>query len=216
MLVNEINLALAVKNEKELLAKLRVEATSKKIPIIDYETGTVLELICFIKKPKNILEIGCGTGYSSYFIIKNLGNDSSYTGLDLNKERLAIAQEFLKSTFPEKPGGKIQFYAGNALKIIPTLNQKFDMVFIDAAKHEYLQYIKSLLDKLEKNAFVIADNIFYDGKIFMENTSKHDTNSIKGIKEYIDFITSSSYFQSHFLDLGDGIAVSLYTPLEDF
>ena len=84
------------------------------------------------------------------------------------------------------------------------------MVFIDAAKHEYSQYIKSLLDRLENNALVIADNIFYDGKIFIENTSKHDSNSIKGIKEYIDFITSSSYFQSHFLDIGDGIAVSFY------
>ena len=167
-------------------------------------------MACLLVKPKNILEIGCGTGYSSYFIIKNLGNDSSYTGIDLNKGRLAIAQEFIKRSFPEKPGGKIQFYAGNALKIIPALNQKFDMVFIDAAKHEYPQYIESLLDKLEKNALVIADNIFYDGKIFIENTSKHDSNSIKGIKEYIDFITSSSYFQSHFLDIGDGIAVSFY------
>jgi len=210
MFANEIKLALAVKNGKELLAKLRVEATSKKIPIIDDETGAILELVCFIRKPKNILEIGCGTGYSTYFIIKNLGNDSNYTGVDLNKERLAIAQEFIKSSFSGKPGGKIQFYAGNALKIIPTLNQKFDMVFIDAAKHEYPQYIKSLLKKLEKNALVIADNIFYDGKIFTENSSKHDTNSIKGIKEYIDFITSSSYFQSYFLDIGDGIAVSFY------
>jgi len=210
MFANEIKLALAVKNGKELLAKLRVEATSKKIPIIDDEIGAILELVCFIRKPKNILEIGCGTGYSTYFIIKNLGNDSNYTGVDLNKERLAIAQEFIKSSFSGKPGGKIQFYAGNALKIIPTLNQKFDMVFIDAAKHEYPQYIKSLLEKLEINALVIADNIFYDGKIFKKNTSKHDSNSIKGIKGYIDFITSSRYFQSHFLDIGDGIAVSLY------
>jgi caffeoyl-CoA O-methyltransferase len=210
MLVNKIKLALAVKNEKELLAKLRAEATSKKIPVIDDETGAVLELICFIKRPKNILEIGCGTGYSSYFIIKNLRNGSNYTGIDLNKERLAIAQEFIESSFPEKSGGTIQFYIGNALKIIPALNQKFDMVFIDAAKNEYPQYIKSLLEKLEKDALVIADNIFYDDKIFMENTSKHDTNSVRGIKEYIDFITSSSYFQSHFLDIGDGIAVSLY------
>jgi predicted O-methyltransferase YrrM len=213
MFSNEINLLPAVKNEKELLAKLRLEATSKKIPIIDDETGAVLELICFIKKPKNILEIGCGTGYSSYFIIKNLENGCSYTGIDLNRERLAIAQEFIESFFTKKSCGKIQFYAGNALKIIPTLNQRFDMVFIDAAKYEYPQYIKSLLDKLEKNALVIADNVFYDGKIFMENTLKHDGNSIKGIKEYIDFITSSGYFQSHLLDIGDGIAVSLYdTP----
>jgi predicted O-methyltransferase YrrM len=211
MFANEIKQVLEVKNEKELLFKLRVEATSKKIPIIDDETGSVLELICFIKKPKNILEIGCGTGYSSYFIIKNLGNGCNYTGIDLNKERLVIAQEFIKSSFAEKSSGKkIQFYAGNALKIIPALNQKYDMVFIDAAKHEYPQYIKSLLGKLEKNALVVADNIFYNGKIFTQNSSKHDTNSIKGIKEYIDFITGSNCFQSHFLDIGDGIAVSLY------
>lgn len=167
-------------------------------------------MACLLVKPKSILEIGCGTGYSTYFLIENLPDGSSYNGIDLNKERLAIAKEFIKSSLPEKSSKKIQFYAGNALKIIPALNQKFDMVFIDAAKHEYPQYIKSLLDKLEKNALVVADNIFYDGKIFMENTSKHDINSIKGITEYIDFITSSSYFQSHFLDIGDGVAVSFY------
>jgi predicted O-methyltransferase YrrM len=161
-------------------------------------------------KPKSILEIGCGSGYSTYFLIRNLPDGSSYNGIDLNKERLVIAQEFIKSSFPEKSGRKIRFYTGNALKIIPAFNQKFDMVFIDAAKHEYPQYIKSLLEKLENNAVVIADNIFYDGKIFKENTSKHDTNSVKGIKEYIDFITGSSYFQSHFLDISDGIAVSIF------
>jgi len=167
-------------------------------------------MACLLVKPKSILEIGCGSGYSTYFLIRSLPDGSSYNGIDLNKERLAIAQEFIKSSFPEKSSRKIRFYAGNALKIIPALNQKFNMVFIDAAKHEYPQYIKSLLEKLENNAVVIADNIFYDGKIFKKNTSKHDTNSIKGIKEYIDFITSSSYFQSHFLDIGDGIAVSIF------
>jgi len=168
-------------------------------------------MVCLLVKPKSILEIGCGSGYSTYFLIRNLPYGSSYNGIDLNKERITVAQEFIKNSFPKKTDEKIQFYEGNALKIIPTLNQKFDMIFIDAAKYEYPMYIKSLADKLEKNALVIADNIFYDGKIFMENTSKHDTNSIKGIKEYIDFITSSSYFQSHFLDIGDGIAVSFYS-----
>ena len=167
-------------------------------------------MVCLLVKPKSILEIGCGSGYSTYFLIRNLPDGSSYNGIDLNKERLAIAKEFIKNSFPEKSNGKIQFYAGNALRIIPALNQKFDMVFIDAAKHEYPQYIKNLLEKLENNALVIADNIFYDGKIFKKITSKHDSNSIRGIKEYIDFITSSSYFQNHFLDIGDGVAVSFY------
>jgi len=215
MLLNELN-TLADKKEKELLTGLKEEAALKKIPIINDNTGIFLELICFIKKPKNVLEIGCGTGYSSYFIIKNIGNDCSYAGIDLNKDRVAIAQEFITNYFPEKSNGKIRFYAGNALKIVPALKQKFDMIFIDAAKFEYPQYIKILIEKLEINAVVIADNIFYGGKIFKGNTSKHDSNSIKGIKEYISIITSSNYFQNLFLDISDGIAVSLYLPKEDF
>ncbi len=167
-------------------------------------------MACLLVKPRKILEIGCGSGYSTYFLIRNLPDGSSYTGIDLNKDRLASAQEFIKSSFPGKRYGKIQFYTGNFLKIIPAINQKFNMVFIDAAKHEYLQYIKSLLEKLEKNALVIADNIFYGGKTFKKNIPKHDSNSIRGIREYVDFITDSRYFQSYFLDIGDGIAISFY------
>lgn len=197
--------------ERKLLLRLRENAGSKKIPIIDDETGYFLDMACLLNRPKNILEIGCGSGYSTYFLIKDLPGDSSYTGIDLNKERLKIAQEFIKKYFPGKSNGKILFYAGNALKIIPTLNQKFDMVFIDAAKLEYQQYIKCLLEKLEEYSIIIADNIFYDGKIFNKNILKHDSNSISGIKEYIDFITNNTCFKSHYLNIGDGVVISFYT-----
>jgi predicted O-methyltransferase YrrM len=85
------------------------------------------------------------------------------------------------------------------------------MVFIDAAKLEYPQYIRCLLEKLEEFSVIITDNIFYDDKIFNENILKHDGNSIRGIKEYIDFITNNTCFKSHFLNIGDGIAISFYT-----
>ncbi len=209
--------------EKELLAKLRAEATAKKIPIIDDATGFLLEAICLLKKPENILEIGCGTGYSTYFLIKNLGNNSNYTGIDLNKERLETAQKFIKmqfnleinkdNSYPNSIDitNQVKFLNGNALKIIPTLDQQFDFVFIDAAKCEYPEYIRSLMGgKLSKNAVVIADNIFYSDKIFLTQVSKHDQNSVTGLREYIELITTSDYFENHFLNIGDGIALSFY------
>ncbi|GAI08897.1 unnamed protein product, partial [marine sediment metagenome] len=168
-------------NEKNLLDDVRKDANSKKIPIIDEMLGRFLEVICFLKKPRNVLEIGCGIGYSSYFIIKEL-KDNSYIGIDLNKSRLELAEKFIKSIFPEI---KCAFITGNAIKIIPNFRIKFDMIFIDAAKYEYLFYIKKLIDRMNTGAIIIADNVFYKGKIFKENISKHDYNSVKGIREYI-------------------------------
>jgi predicted O-methyltransferase YrrM len=210
-------------DEKELLAKLRAEATDKKIPIIDDATGFLLEALCLIKKPENILEVGCGTGYSTYFLIKKLENESNYTGIDLNKERLETAKKFIKmqfnleinkdNSYPDSINrtDRIKFLNGNALKIIPALDQKFDFVFIDAAKYEYPEYIKSLMEgKLSENSIVIADNIFYDDKIFKTQVSKHDQNSVTGLREYIEIITTSDYFENYFLNIGDGIALSFY------
>lgn len=209
--------------EKEFLAKLRTEATAKKIPIADDAVGFLLEVICLLKKPCNILEIGCGNGYSTYFLIKKLGNKSNYTGIDLNKERLETAKKFIKMQFnleinkdnsytnSTNMANQIKFLNGNALKIIPALDQKFDFIFIDAAKFEYPEYIKSLMEgKLSENSIVVADNIFYGDKIFQTQVSKHDQNSVKGLRQYIEFITTSSYFENHFLNIGDGIALSFY------
>jgi len=192
--------------EKKLLAGLQKEAAFKKIPIIDLTTGRFLELACLLTGPKNILEIGCGNGFSSYFLIKNL-KDGYYTGIDLNQDRVKRAERFIRSKFPKK---QFKFLVGDALKLIPELQYNFDLVFIDAAKYEYPQYIKTLENKLESGALIIADNIFYKNKIFKRETVRHDLNSIKGIKEYIRYITDSDDFSSYFFDIGDGISVTRF------
>jgi predicted O-methyltransferase YrrM len=205
-------------DEKDLLKKLRSESVTKKIPIIEYETGAFLELISILKRPQNVLEIGCGEGYSSYFLIKNLGNNTSYTGIDLNRERLENAQKFIFDIFIDEYGGqgksleliKINFMNGNALKLIPDMGEIFDLVFIDAAKFEYPLYIKSLTGKLSKDAIVIADNVFYNDKVFESGISKHDSRSITGLREYIEFIITCGNFENHFLNIGDGIALSFF------
>ncbi len=192
--------------EKKLLSGLQKKAALKKIPIIYMTTGRFLELICILKDPKNILEIGCGNGFSSYFLFKNLKN-GSYTGIDLNRDRIKEAEKFISSTFPQK---KFVFLAGNALKIIPGLKGRFDLVFIDAAKFEYPQYLKTLENKLAPGALITADNIFYNNKVFNNKVSKHDFKSVKGIREYISYINNSSNFVNYLFDIGDGISVTKF------
>ncbi|MEA2016295.1 MAG: methyltransferase domain-containing protein [Actinomycetota bacterium] len=190
--------------EKELLDSLFKSARREKIPVIDKETGRFLEIICLLENPKNILEIGCGTGFSSYFLIKNL-KSGNYTGIDLNKERVRRAEKFIRSRFES---GSLKFLGGSAVEIIRGLKGKFDLVFIDGAKFEYPSYIKSLEGKLEEGALIIADNILYKDKVFEEEVSGHDSNSVIGIREYIKYITEDKRFKSRFFDIGDGISVT--------
>jgi len=192
--------------ERKLLSALRKEAALKKIPIVDISAGRFLELICVLENPDSILEVGCGTGFSSYFLIKNL-RGGHYTGIDLNRERISKAKKFIGSLFPEK---KINFLAGNALKIIPELRGKFDLVFIDGAKFEYPRYIRALETKLKPGALIIADNIFYGNKIFKDKIKKHDQNSVNGIREYISYIIKSSGFVNYLFDIGDGLSVAKF------
>jgi predicted O-methyltransferase YrrM len=193
-------------SEKILLSNFRKDAAVKKIPIIDETVGRFLEGACLIKNPENILEIGCGSGYSSYFLVKGLEN-GSYTAIDLNGERLKSAEIFVKSKFPDK---NCAFLQGNAINLIPSLKLRYDLVFIDAAKYEYTAYIKQLMSKIKKGSIIIADNIFYKDKIFSTVVTKHDYRSVMGIRDYINFVTGSSHFKTIFLDVGDGLSVSTF------
>lgn len=193
-------------SEKESLKKIAEISKNNKVPVISNDVGRLLETIIFLKQPKSILEIGCGEGYSTYYIIKNL-EEGSYLGIDLNKKRLEKAEKFISSSFPRK---KTSFINGNALKIIPELDNSFDFIFIDAAKYEYLRYLELIQNKLYENAFIIADNVFLDEKIFSKHIKEHDKNSVNGIKEFIKYINSSSLLKTIFLDIGDGVSVSVF------
>lgn len=202
--------------KQSLLNEKRQEALGKKIPVLSDEAGNILQIISYFKKPEYILEIGCGIGYSTYYILSGCEKNSKrilYYGLDLNRERLKQADEFISREFSQLISIKkfnVNFIAGNALKIIPDIDLRFNLVFIDAAKLEYPQYLDILLPKLVRGSVIVADNIFYSNKIFNNNISPHDYNSVCGIKEYINRISDSNYFDSTFLNAGDGVAVSYF------
>jgi len=205
MLIDKLNFYL---EEKKFLKSLEEKSRSLKISVISMETGAFLEFAVLVKKPKKLLEIGCGTGFSTYFLVKNLPDYSSYTGIDLNRDRLLSAESFIRERFC---GIEMQFISGNALEVTPGLDEKFDFVFIDGAKFEYPGYLEAIMEKLNDGALIIADNIFYNGKIFSHAPIEHDKKSVKGIKEYLKIITSNNKITStEFIDIGDGLAVSIY------
>ncbi len=170
---------------------------------------------------ENILEIGCGTGYSTYYLLSsffvfqscNINQTIYYYGIDLNKERIKQAKDFINTYFEELIFKKkliVNFIPGNAIKIIPQINEKFDLIFIDAAKFEYPLYLEAVRQKLQNSCIIIADNIFYSNKIFSNNIPIHDYNSVNGIKEFIRLVLDKRYFETIFINVGDGLSLTKY------
>jgi len=193
--------------QRKLIESFQKQASDKKIPVIGKNTGYFLAFLVKIINPANILEIGCGNGFSSYFILKNMAKGSSYTGIDMNRQRLEQARKLIGKNFPGKTHS---FLCGNALKLIPGLSTSFDLVFIDAAKFEYPLYLDSVKEKIKEGSIIVADDIFCRDNIFSSKPSRHFANSAEGLRIYLESTGPGTGFDTTMLDIDDGLAVSIY------
>ena len=143
-------------NEFEL-EKIKEKALENHIPIIMDDTLEVIAKILTEKKPKRILEIGAAVGYSAMCFSKYLAEDGLIDTIERDEERIEEAKQNFKKVEVEN---KINLYEGDAVEILPTLNEKYDVVFIDAAKGKYPFFLKEALRMLKQDGIIFADNIF--------------------------------------------------------
>ncbi len=161
--------------------------------------GKVLEMISCMIQPKRILEIGTFTGYSALCLAKGLTPDGFLHTIDVREEDVQLARSFFnRSAYADK----IISHAGNALDIIPKLNETWDLVFIDAHKPEYIGYFNLVLPQVRKNGFILADNIFFHGSVFEPGTKNKST---KGIIAFNEFIKSRTDIENVVLTVRDGL-----------
>lgn len=133
--------------------------------------GQVLAMFCAMIRPKNILEIGTFTGYSAICMAEYLRKESKLITIDINQELEDRVRNYISQS---KNAHQIQYIVGNALQIIPTLDMKFDLVFIDADKVNYGNYFDLIINKVSDGGFLIADNVLWSGKVAEPNTTKKD------------------------------------------
>jgi predicted O-methyltransferase YrrM len=161
--------------------------------------GKVLEMISWMIRPRRILEIGTFTGYSALCLAKGLTADGQLHTIELRDVDAERAKGFFnRSSY----ASQIILHTGNALDVIPALNETWDLVFIDADKPAYIEYFNLVLPKVRQNGFILADNIFFHGEA-LEDDPKG--KSAKGIKAFNEFIQGRKDIDKVILTLRDGL-----------
>ena len=171
-----------------------IEKTSVRqfLPIVGPDKGKVLVDVIKKYKPKRVLEVGTLVGYSAILMSQHLAAGGKVVSIEINAQTAKIAKDNIKKAGFES---KVDVVIGDAIETIPKLKGTFDILFLDAAKEEYLDYLKTAEDKLSKNTIVVADNV----KVFED-----------AMKDYLDYVRGSGKYKSKTYDTGhDAIEVSI-------
>lgn len=187
------------------LERIKQKALEDHIPIIMDETLDVIEKYLESNKPKRMLEIGTAVGYSAICFTEFLDQNGKIDTIERDLERVKEAKENIKKVGLEN---KINIYEGDAVEILPNLNDKYDVVFIDAAKGKYPFFLKEALRLINKNGIIFADNILYKGYV-MSNYNKHkQRTAVRNLREYIKEVSENPSLETKILEVGDGLAIS--------
>ncbi len=193
-------------DEPELLAQLNKETYQKILlprMLSGHFQGRVLSMLSKLIRPINILEIGTYTGYSALCLCEGMQENGVLHTIDIKEELI----DFQRKYFDKSPWGKqIVQHLGEAMDIVPTINSKFDLVFIDADKENYINYFNLIVPKMNKGGIILSDNVLWSGKI-LEETNPKDIET-KVLKEYNLLLKNDERVETVLLPIRDGLTVS--------
>ena len=190
---------------KDELSKIKQKALEDKIPIIMDDTLEVISKILIEKKPERILEIGAAGGYSAMCFSEYLLENGKIDTIERDEQRIAECKKNLKKVGVES---RINLYEGDAVEILPTLNEKYDIVFIDAAKGKYPFFLEQALRMLKDDGVIFADNILYKGYVMSDYNKHKQRTAVTHLREYIKETTENPELQTEILEVGDGLAIT--------
>ena len=191
-------------NEVEL-QKVKEKALENHIPIIMDDTLEVIGKYLEELKPKKILEIGTAVGYSAMQFSKYLQDGGRIDTIEREQDRYEEAKVNIKNCEVED---KINLLYGDAVEILPTLDDNYDMVFIDAAKGKYPFFLEQALRMINVGGLIIADNILYKGYVLSDYNKHKQRTAVTHLRQYIADISVNETLDTKILEVGDGLAIS--------
>jgi caffeoyl-CoA O-methyltransferase len=192
--------------EPELLAQLNTETHQKILQprmLSGHFQGRVLSMLSKIIHPKNILEIGTYTGYAALCLAEGMQKDGFLDTIDINEELFDFQQKYFEAS---EYATQIKGHLGDALEIIPTLNKKFDLVFIDADKENYINYFNMIVPMMNQGGIILSDNVLWSGKVLEELNPKD--LSTKVLLDFNKIVNEDERVETVLLPIRDGLTVT--------
>ena len=193
--------------EPEILKDLNKETYLKVLNprmLSGHLQGRFLSIITKLIKPKKILEIGTYTGYSAICMAEGLIENGIIHTIDINEELVSIQNKYFAKS---KCNNSIIQHVGDARSIIKSINEKFDLVFLDADKENYIEYYELVIEKVKKGGLIIADNVLWTGKVVEPN--KDDDELTQYLIDFNKMINEDDRVENIILPLRDGLNVIL-------
>lgn len=189
------------------LEKIKKKSLEDHIPIIMDDTLKKINEIVVEKNIElnKILEIGTATGYSAICFSNILKDNGKIDTIEKDTERAKVAKENIKIIEKNKT---INIFEGDAVELLPTFNDKYDMVFIDASKGKYPFFLEQAIRLLNKNGVIFADNILYKGYVMSDYNKHKQRTAVTHLREYIKNATENPLLETTIYEVGDGLAVT--------
>ena len=165
--------------------------------------GRVLSMLTHMIKPKRVLEIGTFTGYSAICLAEGLPPDGEIITIDKNRELEDMVREYLENAGMAK---QVKYLLGDAMEVIPTLQETFDLVFLDADKENYSNYFNLIIDKVPSGGYILADNVLWYGKV-LENKSQKNDRETQAIIDFNRLVHNDPRVENVLMPIRDGLMI---------
>lgn len=191
----------------KVLESIEEYAAKNNVPIIHPEVAQFIRVLIRIKNPSKILEIGTAIGYSAIVMAEASKKDCEIITIERREDMVKLAKENF-----ERVGlnNRIKILHGEAQEILPRLKDKFDLIFLDAAKGKYMEFLPYCLENLNCEGVIISDNVLFKGMVANDElVIRRKKTIVKRMREYLEYISNSPILETSIIPIGDGIALTI-------
>lgn len=194
--------------DSEIVEEIERQAIADQVPIIRQEMGSLLKVLIALKKPSRILEVGTAVGYSSILMAENMPKDCTITTIEKYEKRIPIARENFKKAGYED---RITLIEGDAIEVMKELEGPYDMIFMDAAKGQYINFLDDVMRLLAPEGMLISDNVLQEGDIIESKYGvvRRNRTIHMRMRDYIYTLTHMEGLVTSIIPIGDGITLSV-------